>query len=80
MAFFLGSIVGFVAAIVCVLAYDRRVDRDIEARLMALDKERVRRVFARHANPCDRCGGRGFSSFDEAAAVRDTEWSSGGPL
>jgi hypothetical protein len=75
MEFFVGSLFGFVLAFVAIRFNDRRVDRDIEARLMALDRERIRRIFRRHVTPCHRCSGRGFDAFNEEAAVRDPEWA-----
>ncbi len=73
-AFYLGVIAASVVWFVLLRRQDRRIDRDIEARLMALDRERIWRIFGRHTQRC-ACGRSIMVSLDEDAAVRDAEWN-----
>lgn len=57
---------------------DARIDRDIEARLLLLDRERGKRIFDRHQRACP-CGRRIAHTIDEDRAVRDPEWTDGKP-
>lgn len=71
--FFIGVAISSALWVLFVRRWDASVDRDIEARRMALSRERTRRIFDRHAKT-NVGDARVVGLRDEAAAVRDPEW------